>query len=51
MNRLRGVDLVGGDIVCLCPPLDNEAQTTTLVASAAMLQLVTHVADRRSKRP
>jgi guanidinopropionase len=49
MNRLRGVNLVGGDVVCLCPTLDNEAQITTLLTSAVMLQLVSHIADYRSK--
>jgi guanidinopropionase len=48
LNKLRGLDLVGADIVCMCPPLDNPAQVTALTASELMLQFVSHVADRRA---
>ena len=48
MNGLRGINIVGADIVCFCPPLDNPGQITALAASAALLQLVTHIADYRA---
>jgi len=47
MNKLRGLDIVGADIVCFCPPLDNPGQITALTASAVLLQLVAHIADYR----
>ena len=52
LNKLRGLNIVGADIACFCPPLDNEAQITALLCSELMLQFVAHIADyRRSKKP
>lgn len=48
LNRLRGLNLVGADIVCFCPPLDNPAQITAMTVSEIMLQFVTHIADYRA---
>jgi guanidinopropionase len=45
LNKLRGLDIVGADIACFCPPLDNEAQITALLCSELMLQYVSHIAD------
>lgn len=50
MNKLRGLDIVGADIVCICPPLDNPGQITALTASELMLQFVSHIADVRRGR-
>lgn len=49
LNKLRGVNLVGADIVCFCPPLDNPAQITALTASEILLQFVAHMADYRAR--
>jgi arginase family enzyme len=46
-DKLRGVNIVGADIVCFCPPLDSPGQITALTASEIMLQFVSHVADYR----
>lgn len=52
LNKLRGLDIVGADIACFCPPLDNPAQTTALVCCELMLQFVSHIADfRKSTKP
>jgi len=52
LNKLRGLDIVGADIACFCPPLDNEAQITALLCSELMLQFVSHIADYRiTKKP
>ena len=48
LNKLRGIDIVGADIVCFCPPLDSPAQITALTASELLLQFVAHVADYRA---
>jgi arginase family protein len=49
MNKLRGLDIVGADIVCFCPPLDNPGQITALTASEIMLQFVAHMANFRAR--
>jgi len=49
LNQLRGLNLVGADIVCFCPPLDNPAQITAITASEIMLQFVAHMADYRAQ--
>lgn len=46
MHGFRGLNLIGADFVCYCPPLDNSAQTTALVISELMLETVALVADR-----
>ena len=50
LNKLRGLDIVGADIACFCPPLDNPAQITALLCSELMLQFVSHIADFRKAR-
>ena len=49
LNKLRGVNLIGADIVCFCPPLDNAAQTTAMTISQIMLQFVFHMAEYRTQ--
>ncbi len=49
LHKLRGVNIVGADIVCFCPPLDSPGQITALTASEIMLHFVSHVADYRSR--
>jgi guanidinopropionase len=51
LNKLRGINLVGADIVCFCPPLDTPAQTTALTISELMFHLVSHIADYRRGVP
>lgn len=46
IHGLRGLNLVGADIVCYCPPLDNPSQITALTASLLMLEFVTLIAER-----
>lgn len=48
MNKLRGIDIVGADIACFCPPLDNPAQITALLCSELLLQWVSHIADYKT---
>jgi guanidinopropionase len=45
LNKLRGLNIVGADVVCFCPPLDNPGQITALTVSEIMLQFVAHIAD------
>ena len=48
MNKLRGIDIVGADIACFCPPLDNAGQITALLCSELLLQWVSHIADYKT---
>jgi guanidinopropionase len=48
LNKLRGVNLAGADIVCFCPPLDTPAQITALTASEILLKFVAHVAEYKT---
>lgn len=41
LDRLRGIDLCGADVVCYCPPLDGPAQTTALTACEILLYFAT----------
>lgn len=50
LQGFRGLDLMGADIVCYAPPLDNAAQLTALTISSMLLELVTLIADYRSSQ-
>jgi guanidinopropionase len=47
LHGLRGVNLMGADFVCYCPPLDNPSQITALTISLLMHEAVTLIADRK----
>lgn len=40
LRRIEGVNLVGADVVELCPPYDQPAQTTALLAATIMAELL-----------
>lgn len=46
VRGLRGLNLIGADIVCYCPLYDNAAQTTGMAASHLLLHFVTLIAER-----
>jgi len=46
LRALRGLDVIGGDVVCLMPTKDSPNQITAQVAAAAMFELIGLVADR-----
>jgi guanidinopropionase len=50
LHGLRGVNLMGADFVCYCPPLDNPAQITALTVSLLMLEAVTLIADYQRQK-
>jgi len=50
LHGFRGVNLMGADIVCYCPPLDNAAQLTALTISSMMLEIVTLIADFKTRK-
>jgi guanidinopropionase len=49
LQGFRGLHLMGADIVCYAPPLDNPSQITALTISSMMVELVTQIADFKSK--
>lgn len=46
LHGLRGLDIVGGDVVCLMPTKDQPNQITAMVAAHIMYELTSLIADR-----
>jgi len=49
LDKFRGINLVGADIACFCPPLDSPGQITALTASELLLQYVALIAAYRKR--
>lgn len=49
LQGFRGLNLIGADIVCFVPPLDNPAETTALTISSMLLEMVSLIADYKSR--
>jgi guanidinopropionase len=50
LQGFRGLQLMGADIVCYTPPLDNPSQITALTISSMMLEMVTLIADYKARK-
>lgn len=50
MHGFRGLNLMGSDVVCYCPPLDNPSQLTALTISSMLLDMVALIADYRTRK-
>jgi guanidinopropionase len=50
LQSLRGLDIVGGDVVCLMPTKDSPNQITAMNASVIMFEMISLMADRMSAR-
>lgn len=48
LQGFRGLDLMGADLVCYVPPLDNPSQLTALTISSLMLEMVTLIAEHKA---
>ncbi len=46
LRGVRGMDVIGGDVVCLMPTKDAPNGITAMVAAAVAFELVGLVADR-----
>ncbi len=46
LHGLRGLDIVGADVVCPMPTVDNPNQITGLTGSVLMFELLSLIADR-----
>jgi len=47
VRSLRGLDVIGGDVVCLMPSKDQPNNITAMVAAAVMYEIVSLIADRQ----
>jgi guanidinopropionase len=45
LQSVRGLDIIGGDVVCLMPTRDNPNRITSMVAMAVMFEMISLIAD------
>jgi guanidinopropionase len=44
-HGLRGMNVIGGDVVCLVPTKDNPSNITSMTAMALMFEMIALIAD------
>ncbi|MDC0458641.1 arginase family protein [Alphaproteobacteria bacterium] len=49
MHAVRGMNIVGGDVVCLMPTKDSPNQITAMVAAAVMFEMISMIAELKIK--
>jgi guanidinopropionase len=49
VRSVRGLDVIGGDVVCLMPTKDSPNNVTAMVAAHIAFELVALIADRRAQ--
>ncbi len=47
LRCIRGLDIIGGDVVCLMPTKDSPNNITSMVASSVLFEIGSLIADRR----
>jgi guanidinopropionase len=47
VHAVRGMNIVGGDVVCLMPTRDNNNMITARVAAAVMFEMIALIAEQR----
>jgi guanidinopropionase len=45
LHAVRGMNIVGGDIVCMMPTKDSPNQITALTATAIMFEMISMIAE------
>ena len=45
MHAVRGMNIIGGDVVCLMPTKDTPNQITSMVAAAVMFEMISMIAE------
>ena len=45
LHAVRGMNIIGGDVVCLMPTKDNPNQITSMVAAAVMFEMIAMIAE------
>jgi guanidinopropionase len=46
LHGLRGLNVIGGDIVCIIPTKDNPNHITAMNSMALMFEIIALIADR-----
>lgn len=46
LQSVRGMNVIGGDVVCLIPTKDNPNKITSMVATSVMFEMISLIADR-----
>jgi guanidinopropionase len=49
LRSVRGLDIIGGDVVCLMPTKDHANNITAMVAAHVMFEILSLIADNRRK--
>ncbi len=49
LHAVRGMNIVGGDVVCLMPTKDSPNQITALRAAAIMFEMIAMIAENKSQ--
>ena len=47
LRSVRGMNIIGGDVVCLVPTADNPNKITAMVATSIMFEIISLIADAR----
>ena len=47
LHAVRGMNIIGGDVVCLMPTKDNPNQITSMVATAIMFEMICMISDAK----
>jgi guanidinopropionase len=50
LHAVRGMNIIGGDVVCLMPTKDSPNQITAMVAAAVMFEMVSMIVESKIKR-
>lgn len=48
LHAVRGMNIIGGDVVCLMPSKDNPNQITSMVAAAMMFEMICMISEASS---
>ena len=48
LHAVRGMNIIGGDVVCLMPTKDHPNQITAMVAAAVMFEMIAMIAENTS---
>ncbi len=49
LHAVRGMNIIGGDVVCLMPTKDTPNQITSMVAAAVMFEMISMIAELKIK--
>ena len=50
MHAVRGMNIIGGDVVCLMPTKDSPNQITAMVAAAVMFEMISMIVESKIKK-